>query len=106
MKRRLVPSQCENAMEPDKATVTEARRLLDGCTLFAGLSAQERAAIAARARIRTVRSGETVFAMGAPGDHMMAVISGTIRISVPSAEGKELLIAIIKPGDVFGELSV
>ena len=92
--------------EPHKGTLTEARRVLDGCILFAGLSAEERAAIAARARIRTVAPGETLFTIGSPGDHMMAVISGTIRISVPSSEGKELLIAIIKPGDIFGELSV
>jgi CRP/FNR family transcriptional regulator, cyclic AMP receptor protein len=37
---------------------------------------------------------------------MMAVLRGTIRISVPSSEGKELLLAIIQPGEVFGELAV
>ena len=37
---------------------------------------------------------------------MMALLRGTIRISVPSSEGKELLLAIIQPGEVFGELAV
>jgi CRP-like cAMP-binding protein len=37
---------------------------------------------------------------------MMAVLSGTIRISVPSADGKELVLTIIQPGEVFGELAV
>jgi CRP/FNR family transcriptional regulator, cyclic AMP receptor protein len=36
----------------------------------------------------------------------MALLRGTIRISVPSSEGKELLLAIIQPGEVFGELAV
>ena len=31
--------------EPHKGTLTEARRVLDGCILFAGLSAEERAAL-------------------------------------------------------------
>ena len=83
-----------------------ARHLLGNCVLFGGLSADERAAVVAQARIRTVNAGETVFAMGSPGDQMMALLRGTIRISVPSLEGKELLLAIIRPGDVFGELAV
>jgi CRP-like cAMP-binding protein len=70
------------------------------------LSADERAAAVARAGIRTVNAGETVFAIGSPGDQMMALLRGTIRISVPSSEGKELLLAIIQPGEVFGELAV
>jgi CRP-like cAMP-binding protein len=37
---------------------------------------------------------------------MMALISGTIRISVRFEGGKELLLAIIQPGEVFGELAV
>src|SRR5205807_5254423 len=51
-------------------------------------------------------AGETVFAIGSPGDQMMALLSGTIRISVPSSGGKELLLAMIQPGEVFGELAV
>ena len=83
-----------------------ARHLLGNCVLFGGLSADERAAVVARARIRTVNAGETVFAMGAPGDQMMALLRGNIRIRVPSVEGRELLLAIIRPGEVFGELAV
>jgi CRP/FNR family transcriptional regulator, cyclic AMP receptor protein len=89
-----------------KDATIEARRLLGDCVLFEGLSAAERAAIAARARIRAFEAGETIFAIGAPGDQMMAVLNGTVRISVPSNDGKELLLAIIQPGEVFGELAV
>jgi CRP/FNR family cyclic AMP-dependent transcriptional regulator len=91
---------------PERHEISEGRRLLANCPLFSGLSASERAAIATRARIRTVSAGEMVFAIGSPGDEMMAVLSGTIRISVPSPDGKELLLAMIKEGEVFGELSV
>jgi CRP/FNR family transcriptional regulator, cyclic AMP receptor protein len=98
---------CEvDIVGPEKAALEHARRLLGNCVLFSGLSPEERAAIAARARIRAVSAGETIFAIGSPGDQMMALLDGTIRISVPSAEGKELLLAIIQPGEVFGELTV
>jgi CRP-like cAMP-binding protein len=93
-------------MEPQETELKGARQLLGKCVLFGGLSVDERAAVVARARIRTVNAGETIFAIGSPGEQMMALLRGTIRICVPSSEGKELLLAIIQPGEVFGELAV
>ena len=93
-------------MQPSKMGLEEARRLLSNCILFRGLKAEERDAIVNRTRTRTLKAGETIFAMGSPGDNMMAVLSGTIRISVPAPDGKELVLAILQPGEVFGELAV
>jgi CRP/FNR family cyclic AMP-dependent transcriptional regulator len=93
-------------VDPNRRTFKEACDLLVNCTLFAGLSPDERTAVVALARIRTFNAGETVFAIGSPGDQMMALLSGTIRISVSSSRGKELLLAVIQPGEVFGELAV
>jgi len=90
----------------ESGALKDAHRLLGDCVLFSGLSAEERAAIAAQARIRTFKAGETVFNLGSPGDYMMALLSGTIRISVPSPDGKELVLTLIQPGEVFGELAV
>jgi CRP/FNR family transcriptional regulator, cyclic AMP receptor protein len=95
-----------DAVEPQETELKRARQLLGNCVLFSGLSADERAAVVARARIRTVNGEETIFAIGSPGDQMMALLRGTVRISVPSLEGRELLLAIIRPGEVFGELAV
>jgi CRP/FNR family transcriptional regulator, cyclic AMP receptor protein len=89
-----------------KNATTEARRLLENCTLFEGLSGSERSAISARAHIRTFDAGTNIFGIGSKGDQMMAVLSGAVRISVPSDDGKELLLAVIQAGEVFGELSV
>ena len=94
------------AVGPDQRTLKEACYLLLNCRLFGGLRPDERAEVVALARVRTFNAGETVFAIGSPGDQMMALLSGTIRISVPSAGGKELLLAVIQPGEVFGELAV
>src|SRR5262245_42028734 len=94
------------AVGPDKRTLKEACYLLLNCSLFGGLRPEERAEVVALARVRTFNAGEIVFAIGSPGDQMMALLSGTIRISVPSSGGKELLLAVIQPGEVFGELAV
>src|SRR5579885_1765083 len=90
----------------ESRTLDKARRMLGECVLFRGLSPKERNELAARARMRNFAAGETIFLMGASGDSMMAVLEGSVRISVPSPEGKEIVLAIIQPGDVFGEIAV
>jgi CRP/FNR family transcriptional regulator, cyclic AMP receptor protein len=83
-----------------------ARRLLGECALFRGLRVDERQTLVARARVRNFAAGATIFLMDAPGDSMMAVLSGNVRISVPSPEGKEIVLAILQPGEVFGEIAL
>ena len=88
------------------AAIEDARRLLANCMLFRGLVENERDAVVARARLRHFAAGETIFLMGSPGDSMMAVLSGQVRISVPSPEGREIVLAIFQPGEVFGEIAL
>jgi CRP/FNR family transcriptional regulator, cyclic AMP receptor protein len=90
----------------DHDLADDGRRLLGECILFRGLGNTERNALFARIRIRTYAAGDTIFLMGSPGDKMMAVLSGKVRISVPSHEGRELLLAILFPGEVFGEIAL
>jgi CRP/FNR family transcriptional regulator, cyclic AMP receptor protein len=92
--------------ETDRSLVDDGRRLLGECVLFRGLGTAERHALFSRIRIRSFAAGETVFLMGSPGDNMMAVLSGNVRISVPSQEGRELVLAILFPGEVFGEIAL
>ena len=82
------------------------RAALDRCGLFQPLNNSERDALFMRARTRTYAADETIFLMGSPGDDMVAVVSGTIRISVPSADGKEITLAILGPGDICGEIAL
>jgi hypothetical protein len=37
---------------------------------------------------------------------MMAVLSGSVRISVPSPDGKEIVLAILQAQEVFGEMAL
>jgi hypothetical protein len=41
-----------------------------------------------------------IFLMGSPGNSMMAVLRGAVRISVPSTEGREIVLAILQPREV------
>ena len=82
------------------------RALLGQYSLFRRLSAAERAALLARARVQKYAAHETIFRMDSPGDSMVAVLSGTIRISVPSPDGKEVVLAILGPGELCGEIAL
>jgi CRP/FNR family transcriptional regulator, cyclic AMP receptor protein len=108
----MVPDQVAVGSRGDSVGVTtrvptdDARRLLGECYLFRELDADERNVLFGRARVRTFAAGETIFLMGSPGDSMMAVLSGSVRISVPSAEGKEIVLAILQPKEIFGEIAL
>ena len=92
--------------ETGRSLADDGRRLLGECKLFRGLGADERRTLLARSRIRNFAAGETIFLMGSPGDNMMAVLSGNVRISLSSSDGRELLLAILFPGEFFGEISL
>jgi CRP/FNR family transcriptional regulator, cyclic AMP receptor protein len=95
-------------LETDRGLIAEARRLLAACWLFRGLGPDERQALFARVRIRirNFAAGEIIFLKGSPGDHMIAVVSGNVRISVAAANGQMLALAILIPGELFGEIAL
>jgi CRP-like cAMP-binding protein len=54
---------------------------------------------------RTVRctAGTTVFAQGAQAHSVFYVQQGAVKLSVLSSAGKEAIVAMLEPGDFFGE---
>ena len=49
------------------------------------------------------RRGEVVFGQGAPANDVRYLQKGSIKVSVLSRIGKEAVVAILTPGDFFGE---
>jgi CRP/FNR family cyclic AMP-dependent transcriptional regulator len=88
------------------STVQDARRLLEDCDLFRSLTPEERQRVLVHAHLHRFAAGETIFLKGSAGQGMMAVLSGEVRIAVPSSEGKEIVLAILHTGEVFGELAL
>jgi CRP/FNR family transcriptional regulator, cyclic AMP receptor protein len=88
------------------ATFCEKRKFLENLPLFARLDRNELAALATRARVEHHSAGSTVFLKGSPGRCMMAVLRGGVRISSPSAGGREIVLNVINPGQVFGEIAL
>ena len=44
-----------------------------------------------------------IFAQGDPGDSVMYIQKGTVRLSVLSHAGKEAIVGVLGPGDFIGE---
>jgi len=47
-----------------------------------------------------------IFSEGDPSDVLYGVIEGKVKITKISAEGKEIIIEVISPGDIFGAVAV
>jgi CRP-like cAMP-binding protein len=58
------------------------------------------------AKHTTLKRGTTIFSKGDPGTSVVAVISGTVKISISSADGRNAILNLIGPGELFGEMSV
>ena len=58
------------------------------------------------AKHATLKRGASIFSKGDPGNSLVAVISGTVKISVSSADGRSAILNLIGPGEIFGEVAV
>jgi CRP/FNR family cyclic AMP-dependent transcriptional regulator len=87
-------------------TAIEKRRLFEGHTLFGKLPPEDLDSLLSHARVEHFPAGREVFAKGAPGRSMMAILTGSVRISAPSPAGHDIVLAILNAGEVFGEIAV
>lgn len=87
-------------------TANERRRLFEGHALFGKLPPDDLDALLSHARVEHFASGRQIFAKGSPGRSMMAILAGSVRISAPSPAGHDIVLAILNPGEIFGEIAV
>lgn len=71
-----------------------------------GLPRDELERLASTMRRRTYRRGEAVFHQGDPGELLHVVYEGRLKIVLPDAAGDEAVLAILGPGDLFGDLAL
>jgi CRP-like cAMP-binding protein len=87
-------------------THEEKRQIFQRHLLFGKLSANEIDSLISYARIERHPAGHEIFAKGSPGQSLMAVLRGSIKISSLSDGGKEIVFTIFSTGDIFGEIAV
>jgi CRP/FNR family transcriptional regulator, cyclic AMP receptor protein len=62
--------------------------------------------LASAGRRRTYRRGEVIFHQGDPGETLLVIESGRVKVFTYADSGDETLLAILGPGDCFGELAL
>lgn len=81
-------------------------RLLGASFVFGALTKDAREALAATARTQSFKAGEVIFTAGSDGSSMMAIAEGTVRISALAPTARDVVLAELHAGDVFGEITL
>ena len=84
----------------------ETGEILTRVAIFSHLTPKEIAPLVSKLRRRTFERGEVIFHQEDPGDRLHFVAEGMVKISIVSRDGRENDIALLSPGDCFGEMSV
>jgi CRP/FNR family transcriptional regulator, cyclic AMP receptor protein len=80
--------------------------VLSGHFLLRYLQPDELRKLATDAMLARHPAHVTIFQKGDPGDSMMAVVRGRVKICTYSGEGRELVLNIIDHGGLFGEIAL
>ena len=84
---------------PDESVVRNA-------PLFSALDDESAAALRASMTVVRVMKGDTLFKEGDDGDRLYVVVDGKLKLGTSSGDGRENLLSILGPGEMFGELSL
>lgn len=84
----------------------EASSLLAQTGVFGGLDAFTLQHLAAKTGTRRYRKGQLICHQGEPGDSLFVLSQGLVKIFVSSDEGQDMVVAILAPTGVFGELAL
>jgi CRP/FNR family transcriptional regulator, cyclic AMP receptor protein len=57
------------------------------------------------AKTRKFRKGALVFSKGDPGDRLLVVMSGTVKIGISAANGRSTIFNLVGAGELFGEIA-
>lgn len=79
--------------------------VLAQASLFAALDDHAAAALRSTMAEVSLPRGAVLFNEGEPGDRLYVISEGKIKLGTTSTDGRETLLAILGPGEMFGELS-
>ena len=84
----------------------DADDVLRRAPLFDALDDDSAAALQAGVTIVELARADRVFEEGASGNQLYVVLDGKIKLTRAAADGRENLLSVLGPGEMFGELSL
>ncbi|MBD3346817.1 MAG: acetate/propionate family kinase [Chitinivibrionales bacterium] len=80
--------------------------LLQNVPLFTGFSEEKIQKLIDHSRVTTFEGKEAVVEFGEEGRFLGVILEGTAEVSVTDNTGKKYKVAILEPGDIYGEMSL
>ena len=80
--------------------------ILRQAPLFVALDDEAASALRATMVEIKISRGDELFVEGDPGEHLYVIVEGKIKLGTASSDGRESLLAVLGPGEMFGELSL
>src|SRR3954468_20365952 len=74
--------------------------------LFQGVAPEAAEALASSLTYADYTRAETVFVEGEQGDSLYIVLTGKVKVGRKAADGRENMLSVMGPSDMFGELSL
>ena len=93
-------------MSPTSALALDRRTLLGRVWLFSGLSGRDLDLLVEYTLTKPIGARKEVFHKGDDGDAAYAILSGRLKATARSPEGREITFSIMDPGEVFGEIAM
>jgi CRP-like cAMP-binding protein len=76
---------------------------LQNINLFRGIPEDQMRMVEQRTVMRELRRKEVLYLPGDAGDRIYLLKRGVVKISSLDDDGREIILALLRPGDVFGE---
>lgn len=80
--------------------------VIHSAPLFSALDEESAASLRGTMISVKVAKGRTLFKEGDAGDRLFVVVEGKLKLGTSSSDGRENLLSILGPGEMFGELSL
>jgi len=74
--------------------------------LLQGLSADQKQQVERHTRMLQFKRGQPVYLPGDPSEHVYVVKSGAVKIVGRAPEGRDVILMLLTPGDILGELAL
>jgi CRP/FNR family transcriptional regulator, cyclic AMP receptor protein len=84
----------------------QADDALSEAPLFEALNDEDSEALRAKVLVVRLDRGERLFSEGDQGDRLYIILSGKIKLTKAAPDGRENLLSVHGPGEMFGELSL
>jgi CRP-like cAMP-binding protein len=86
--------------------MSDVSQAIGKINLFEGITEEGLEKLAAISRERSYRTGEIIFREGDSGAELYLILEGRVRISREVSGMGEEALAVLGPGDAFGEMSI